>query len=123
MSTVEIETPPQPVVEDAVSTLSQMQRILESVKHWPVPQRVSLARRILETVENSALQPTTGPLPVVRGRPVEELIGLAAGDKPPPPPGMSSAELMAFLKTDRPAPDDATIKLWIDEHRMEKYGP
>ena len=29
---------------------------------------------------------------------------------------------MDLFRTDRPAPDDETVRLWIDEHRMEKYG-
>ena len=39
------------------------------------------------------------------------------------PRGPSSClEVAAMFKTDTPAPDDATVKQWIDEHRMEKYG-
>jgi hypothetical protein len=26
------------------------------------------------------------------------------------------------FKTDKPAPDDETVRQWIDEQRMEKYG-
>ncbi len=34
----------------------------------------------------------------------------------------SVEEVRAILKPKGPPPDDATIKQWIDEHRMEKYG-
>jgi hypothetical protein len=59
--------------------------------------RVSLARMILETVET----PEPSPAP---GR------------------GLSAADLMDLVKTDKPAPDDETIRRWIDEHRVGKYG-
>ena len=39
-----------------------------------------------------------------------------------PPRGQSAAEVMAMLKTNKPAPDDATVKQWLDECGMEKYG-
>ena len=47
---------------------------------------------------------------------------LHEGAAPPIPRGPSAAEIAAMFKTDKPAPDDATVKQWIDEHRMEKYG-
>ena len=34
----------------------------------------------------------------------------------------SVEDVRAILKPKGPPPDDATIKRWIDEHRMEKYG-
>jgi hypothetical protein len=74
--------------------------IVAQVRSWPASMRVALARRILETLENP---------------PVEQ---------PPPrlPRGPSAAQIAAMFKTDKPAPDDATVKQWIDEYRMEKYG-
>lgn len=43
-------------------------------------------------------------------------------DRSAPRVGPSAAEIRAKYRTDKPAPDDATVKQWIDEHRMEKYG-
>lgn len=43
---------------------------------------------------------TLEPAPSVRS--VQELIRIGAGDSPPP--------------------DDETVRRWIDEHRVEKYG-
>ena len=34
----------------------------------------------------------------------------------------SVEQVRAILKPKGPPPDDATIKQWIDEHRIEKYG-
>ena len=36
--------------------------------------------------------------------------------------GYSAEEVHQHLQIKGPAPDDATVKQWIDEHRMEKYG-
>lgn len=84
----------------SVTETVQLAEIVGQVRSWPAAMRVALARRILETLETP---------------PVEQ---------PPPklPSGPSAAEIAAMFKTDRPAPDDATVKQWIDEHRMEKYG-
>jgi hypothetical protein len=44
------------------------------------------------------------------------------GPRPEHRGGVTAAELMALVKTDKPAPDDETVQRWIDEHRTEKYG-
>ncbi|MGO8750042.1 MAG: hypothetical protein ACLQNE_29190 [Thermoguttaceae bacterium] len=82
-----------------MSTLQQqdLAGVLETVKQWPPKIRVSLARMILETVESP--EPFTS-----RHR------------------GLTAAELMDVVRTDKPAPDDQTVRQWIDEHRTEKYG-
>jgi hypothetical protein len=75
-----------------------LNEVLVRVNTWPPAQRITLARRILEALEPMTLTATPTP----RGRPIEELL--------------------ALFRTDRPAPDDETVRRWIDEHRMEKYG-
>jgi hypothetical protein len=76
----------------------EMADVLDRVKRWPVAERFALVREVLET-----LAPKVPPaLPVSRGRPVEEIL--------------------ASFKTDEPAPDDETVRRWIDERRIEKYG-
>lgn len=80
-----------------VAETGQLADILERVKGWPPESRIVLARRILETLESG---PTTARAPGVRS--VRELIGMGAGDSPPP--------------------DDETVRRWIDERRAEKYG-
>jgi hypothetical protein len=76
---------------------SEIVDVLERVKTWSPPERITLARRILETLE-----PADTPAPPRTGRSVQELIGMGAGDSPPP--------------------DDDTVRRWIDEQRVEKYG-
>jgi hypothetical protein len=76
---------------------TELSDVLNRVKTWPATQRITLARRILETLE-AAPRATRG----LSARSVQELIGIGAGDSPPP--------------------DDETVRRWIDEHRMEKYG-
>lgn len=77
---------------------SEIADVVERVAVWPAPMRIALARRILETVEEAAPGSFSAPR------------------------GPSAAEVAALFCTDKPAPDDATVKEWIDEHRAEKYG-
>lgn len=78
---------------------SELTDVLDRVKTWPPTLRITLARKILESLDKA---------------------------KAPPAPaktrGLSAAEIRRSLKTDRTPPDDETVERWIDEHRMEKYG-
>lgn len=101
----------------------ELTMVLDHVKTWSVASRIALVKGVLETVVLDAPTPPTS----AQGQSVEELIGLDAGTSPPPTPppiprGRSSAEIRRDFGTDKPAPDDETVKRWIDEHRMEKYG-
>jgi hypothetical protein len=66
--------------------LEDLNSILEKVKDWPPKMRVSLAHMILETVESPQMpgQTLVESEPLRRGKPVESLIGLGAGNGPPP---------------------------------------
>jgi hypothetical protein len=78
----------------------EIAEVVQRVQSWPAPMRIAVARQILETLEGPAAPALTPELPR----------------------GPSAAEVAALLKTDKPAPDDATVKQWIADHRMEKYG-
>jgi len=80
---------------------TELTDVLNRVKTWPTTLRITLARKILESLDK-AEAPAAPPPPKTRG--------------------LSAAEVQGLLKTDRPPPDDETVKQWIDEHRMEKYG-
>jgi hypothetical protein len=84
----------------STTEVAEIAEVVARVRSWPAAMRVALARRILETLESP---------------PVEQ-------PAPQRPRGPTSAEIAAMFKTDKPAPDDATVKRWIDEYRMEKYG-
>lgn len=70
--------------------------ILDRVRVWPPEKRVTLAHRILQSVSDA--EPTPGKA------------------------GYWAAEVIAALQMPQPAPDDATVKRWIVEGRLEKYG-
>jgi hypothetical protein len=74
--------------------------VVRQIQTWPIPMRIALARRILESTEGTAALET----------PSEAALGYSA------------KEIQALLKIDQPAADDATVEQWIDEHRMEKYA-
>jgi hypothetical protein len=80
---------------------TELSHILNVVIAWPTTLRVTLARKILESLEKGEA-PAASPCPKTRG--------------------LSAAEVRALIKTDRTPPDDETVEGWIHEHRMEKYG-
>ncbi len=83
-----------------IAETSEITAVVQRVQSWPVPMRIALARHILETVEDTG-----------------------APEQPPARPrGYSAEEVRAMLKIDKPGPDDTTLKQWIEEHRLEKYG-
>jgi hypothetical protein len=75
---------------------SDYSMILQQVRAWPSELRLSLAEALLQSL-HSDLESNGN-----RGVPVERIRGIAAGNSPPP--------------------DDETIRKWIEEHRLEKYG-
>jgi hypothetical protein len=84
---------------------SEVVDVLDRVKTWSAPQRILLARRILETLEAPAPGAIGGGPPLegpTRGWPVERALGL--------------------LKTDREPPGDAECRRIVEEERWKKYG-
>ena len=75
----------------------ELTKVLQRVQHWPPALRISLARHLLE--------------------------GLDTGDTESQRRRCSAAEAIAAVNSRQPAPDDETVKQWVDEHRAEKYGP
>jgi DNA-3-methyladenine glycosylase I len=80
---------------------TELTDVLNRVKTWPTTLRITLARRILQSVDG-----------------VESPAAMSA----PKTRGLSAAEVRALIRTDRTPPDDETMERWIDEYRMEKYG-
>jgi hypothetical protein len=76
---------------------NEMADILDRIKNWPIPERITLARHILESVE---------------ARPVVE----------PPPRRLPLSDVIGILKTDAPPPTDEEVERIIEEERMRKYG-
>jgi hypothetical protein len=72
------------------------QKVLVTVRSWPPEWRLQLAEELLRSLHGVV------PTERKRGVPVEQVLGIGAGSGPPP--------------------DDETVKKWIEEHRMEKYG-
>lgn len=85
----------------SVAEPNEIGAILDRVQTWPPAQRIILARKILESLE----APASVPTPTLSAK-----------------RGHSAVEVRNLLTLDRPAPDDETVRRWIDEHRMEKYG-
>ena len=69
--------------------------VLDRVKAWPLPMRITLARRILETTETTSIAE--------------------------PPRTMSLDQVIGLLKTNGPPPTDEECERIIEEERMGKY--
>lgn len=70
--------------------------ILNAVRQWPPNRRFALVQDVLDT--------------------------LASEVAPPRPRRKTLEKALGLLATDQPAPSDAEIQTWLDEHRMEKYN-
>ncbi len=69
--------------------------VLKIVRQWPFEQRIALVQDVLETIDRRI--------------------------EPPGSPRSTLSQALGLLATDQPAPTDAEIKQWLDEHRVEKY--
>jgi len=81
--------------EIMVAQNRDIEEVIQQVSAWPAALRRSLAHRLLD--------------------------GLCA-EANPAQRGYSAAEAAALVNSRQPAPDDATVRRWVDEHRAEKYA-
>ena len=72
------------------------ENVLDAVRQWPPDRRFALVQDVLSTLAPEVLPSRP------RHKTLEKALGL--------------------LATSQPAPSDAEIKQWLDEHRLEKYG-
>ena len=77
----------------------RMKEVWTEVETWPVKSRLTLATRILHSVEQAISLPV--PPSLERRQALEQLIGFAKSDN---------------------SPDDADVKRILHEERMKKYG-
>ena len=78
------------------ANLKEIFEVWNRVRTWDPEMRIDLARRILETVVPSRIQP--------------------------PPQTMSLDEVIGIAKTATPPPTDEDCKKILEEERMKKYG-
>ena len=84
-------------VETMISTNhDELQKVIARVADWPAHDRITLARKILETVEEITT-PATG--------------------------GLRGEEVIKLLQIPQPAPDDDECGRIVLEERLRKYGP
>lgn len=72
------------------------QDVLDVVRNWPATMRFDLLQDLLQTFA-----------PKEEGQPIAK---------------QTWNKALGLLSTDGPAPSDAEVRQWLDEHRMEKYG-
>lgn len=81
-----------------VKTEDTYTTVLNIVQRWTPEQKLTLIQEILRTLQTD--------LSKHYQRPPHDTLPLALG----------------LLTSNMPAPSDAEIQNWLDEHRMEKYG-
>jgi hypothetical protein len=84
---------------------SELRDVMNRIKDWPAARRITLARRILESVDTSTVggtEPESSTDRPMRGVPVESVVGL--------------------LRTDSEPPTDEECRQIVEEERWKKYG-
>src|SRR5947207_266974 len=113
--------------------------VLNRVKSWPTTLRITLARKILESLDQ-AEAPAAPPPPETRGLSAAEVQGLLKRDRPPlddeivkpletiethpvsrPPRKGSLKELLGILKMDAPPPNDEECRAILEEELIKKH--
>ena len=103
--------------------MTQLNSVLHVVLTWPRERQLSLARRVLDHLDESP--PIAGPTtavarPVVSVDYIRQL--LAAPDELSDDDALSIEELEGCLATDAPPPTDEEVERWLEERRTRKYG-
>lgn len=78
-----------------VASNADIEEVLRHVSAWPAGLRLTLARRLLDSL--------APPETAKRG-------------------GYSAAEAAALVNSRQPAPDDEAVRHWLEQHRAEKYA-
>ena len=77
----------------SVAQVEDVQQVWQRIRSWPQPMRLSLAAKILQSLEAEQ----TGPK-------------------------KSLADLVGILESDKPPPTDEDVQQILEEERMRKYG-
>lgn len=103
--------------------LAQIETVLHVVLTWPRERQLSVARRVLDHLDESpaiAAHASTEVRPVVSVDQIRQL--LAAPEEMSDDEALSIEELEGRLATDAPPPTDEEVERWLEERRMRKYG-
>jgi hypothetical protein len=95
---------------------TELTDILTRVTTWSTTMRITLARKILESVDQAAVQTKLSP----------KTTGDFAHDDERPPRatrGFSADQVIQLLHSDQPAPSDGECDRILEEELMKKYGP
>jgi hypothetical protein len=118
---------------------TELTDVLNRVKTWPTTWRITLARQILESLDQAEV-PAAPPPPKTHGLSAAEVQGLLKTDRPPPddeavqlsetvephpvspPPRKGSLkDLLGILKTDAPPPNDEECRAILEEELIKKH--
>jgi hypothetical protein len=80
----------------STADIAEFTNVLDKVRSWPPAMRLTLAEEVLRSL-HPALRPNGR-----QGVPADQVRGIGAGEGP--------------------APDEETVRQWIEERRTEKYG-
>lgn len=103
--------------------MTQIDSVLNVVLTWPRERQLSLARRVLDHLDEApaiAGPATARARTVVSVDQIRQL--LAAPEEMSDDEALSLEELEGCLATDAPPPTDEEVERWLEERRMRKYG-
>jgi hypothetical protein len=106
------------------SETSEFTDVLNRVTSWPPQLRITLARRVLESVERPP--PAAGaPMPLgfpSRAQVADLLQGLPSPRISEPPKTLPMDRVVGILKPDGPAPSDEEYERILESELLRKYG-
>ncbi len=119
---------------------TELMNVLNRVKTWPTTLRITLARKILESLDQAETPPAAPPTPMTRGLSAADAQRLLKTDRPPSddktversesiaihavspsPRKRSLKDLLGILKTDVPPPNDEECLAILEEELVKKH--
>ena len=101
----------------------QLDSVLDVVLTWPRERQLSLARRVLDHLDQPPMADPPKKSATRAAVSREDVLQmLAAPDDLSDDDALSLEELEGSLATDVPPPTDEEVERWLEERRMRKYG-
>lgn len=102
--------------------LTQIDSVLHVVLTWPRERQLSLARRVLDHLDETPATIVPAQSVARSVVSVEQIRQMLAAPEEISGDELTLEELEGCLATDAPPPSDEEVERWLEEERMRKYG-